>query len=451
MKILKSLASVKLAVFVILSLAILIAMGTLVESRLDARAAKVFVYDSWWMYATMGLLTVNLLAVIADRFPWKTQHMAFIFAHIGIIILLVGSVLTLRFGTDGILRLEPGQENNKVILPETELVLFRSPGIDDFQKIYTEEVEFLKSPVRAEKPFIIKAKDLDIKIMESVTYAVPKMQVIASQFSQSGAGLRLHLTNERVNFTDWFIQRNIFEKVEKDLGPVKITFGGLWERSLDRNEIRFVPQEEKVQYFIYGKNETRELRKGWIKEGEALKTPWMGLEAKALRYFPKAQTQWSIEKSEHPTPLTVTALRVVHNGHESWLFQNDNLKIFTDSHVYLLAFINKRKELPFSLVLKEFVKSDYPGTMRAMSYQSHVQTSEGGDHLIAMNEPLKQGGFYFYQASFDQNERGTVQASILSVNHDPGRILKYLGSFLLSLGIVMMFYFKKRQKNQAQA
>ena len=88
--------------------------------------------------------------------------------------------------------------------------------------------------------------------------------------------------------------------------------------------------------------------------------------------------------------------------------------------------------------------------MKDASYQSLVQTPDGQETLIAMNEPLKYQGLTFYQASFQDGPDGTPVASILSVNQDPGRWLKYLGSFVLSLGVVWLFY-NKRKAARAQA
>ena len=48
-------ASLNLAVFIIVSLAVLIAIGTIIESRLDAQAAAKYVYKTFWMYSLMVL------------------------------------------------------------------------------------------------------------------------------------------------------------------------------------------------------------------------------------------------------------------------------------------------------------------------------------------------------------------------------------------------------------
>ena len=85
----KPFASLKLAVFVILSMGIMSAYGTIVESIYnDARRAQDMVYHSWWAYLIFATLMVNLIAVMIDRIPWKKRHGAFICAHVGIIVML---------------------------------------------------------------------------------------------------------------------------------------------------------------------------------------------------------------------------------------------------------------------------------------------------------------------------------------------------------------------------
>ena len=84
----------------------------------------------------------------------------------------------------------------------------------------------------------------------------------------------------------------------------------------------------------------------------------------------------------------------------------------------------------------------YQGTSKAASYESVVAVDGLGEHLISMNEPLKMNGLLFYQSSFEDGPNGPT-ASIFAVNYDPGRWLKYLGSLIMSLGIILLFYFKK--------
>ncbi|WP_413294824.1 cytochrome c biogenesis protein ResB [Bdellovibrio sp. HCB185ZH] len=449
-KLLKFYSSLQLAVVILLLLAILTCLGTLVESRLDSQAAQVFVYRSLWMNLLLGNLVLSLCAVMVDRWPWKPKHAAFICAHVGVITIITGAMITQWKGVDGTVRLTPGESQNSATVAEAELTLYRSPDGAEFEKVYADTVHFLKNPITPEKPFIFKTSDADIEIVESVPYAQAQMEVVASEIPQSGAGLRFQIKNERIHSLDWLVQRNIFETVSYDMGPLLMTMGGLWQRNLERNEIRLVPDQEKISYAFYKKNEKDPIMKGSVAEGGSLKTPWMGLEFRVLRFFPKAEVRWDVRRLDHPSPKTSAAILVKHRGNENWLFQNDVLKMFTEKHVYILSYRNRQVDLGFPLSLKDFRKAQYPGSERAMAYESTIQYgTDKKETVISMNEPLKYQGFTIYQAGFEPLPNSSKYMSVLSVNYDPGRPLKYLGAFIMCLGIVLLFYFRKAYRKES--
>ena len=76
---LKFLASLKLAVLIILALAIVSAVGTITEARFnDAEVAQKLVYHSPYMYGVLIVLCINLIAVMVDRWPWRPHHLGFV-------------------------------------------------------------------------------------------------------------------------------------------------------------------------------------------------------------------------------------------------------------------------------------------------------------------------------------------------------------------------------------
>lgn len=98
-----------------------------------------------------------------------------------------------------------------------------------------------------------------------------------------------------------------------------------------------------------------------------------------------------------------------------------------------------------------------------MSYESDVKVisqAENGESLvrdnitIQMNEPLDHGGFRIFQSSYIDQPRGDPRISIFSIAHDPGVNIIYLGSIILCVGIVIMFYgkpyMKKLESRRAQ-
>ena len=92
--------------------------------------------------------------------------------------------------------------------------------------------------------------------------------------------------------------------------------------------------------------------------------------------------------------------------------------------------------LPFSVELKKFTLTRYPGSSSPSSFESDVVVHLDGtqrQERIFMNNVLDIKGYRFFQASYDPDELGTV----LSVNRDvAGRNITYLGYFILTVGLV---------------
>jgi hypothetical protein len=91
-----------------------------------------------------------------------------------------------------------------------------------------------------------------------------------------------------------------------------------------------------------------------------------------------------------------------------------------------------------------------PGTNNPASYESFVALFDGEKnvtHHVYMNHPLKQNGHTLYQASYSQDENGNY-SSVLAVNIDQGRPLKYLGSLMLVLGSIWHYQLNRKRKGQ---
>ncbi|QOG11569.1 cytochrome c biogenesis protein CcsA [Arcobacter sp. FWKO B] len=114
---------------------------------------------------------------------------------------------------------------------------------------------------------------------------------------------------------------------------------------------------------------------------------------------------------------------------------------FSDGTVVHLEYGSKTLALPFSMKLREFELTRYPGSMSPSSFASEVTVIDGDkeiDYRIYMNNTLDYGGYKFFQSSYDMDELGTV----LSVNNDPGKWPTYLGYFLLTVGLLWNLFDK---------
>lgn len=460
-KINKPMASLKLAVFVILGLAVLTSIGTFVEARYDATAAKKLVYHTWWMYSLMILLAINLSAVMFDRWPWKKRHASFVSAHIGILLLLAGSLQTFWFGLDGTMRIGIGESNGLVQVPETDVVVYSSFDGDRYSKTLDKEVDFFSKPPSADAPFTIPTNSGPMQIIDYKKYVVPTQKVQAAISGSWGAGVRLQIKSQFFDEVQWIVQKRKGIRETRNFGPAKAHIGKAPEEGLAANEFYLEPLPDgKIRYTVFHNESLQPQKTGIIKEGEAFQTGWMDAEVRILRFFPQAEEVWDIQPIDRPTPLSTAAVKIVFQDREHWLLMNDMVKFFTEDAVYLVTYANRRIDLGFKVQLQDFEVTRYQGTMRAMAYKSvidvppHKKDAVGlKDYVISMNEPLQYNGKFFYQASF-QEENGAPVASILSVNDDPGRFLKYLGSLVISIGILLLFYFKnldfRMQKKKAQ-
>lgn len=96
---------------------------------------------------------------------------------------------------------------------------------------------------------------------------------------------------------------------------------------------------------------------------------------------------------------------------------------------------NMQAELPFELELQDFKLIRYPGSLSPSSYESYLKiyTTHGvHEAKVYMNNVLDIEGYRFFQASYDEDERG----SVLSVSYDSmGRNITYLGYICLFIGL----------------
>lgn len=444
-QLLKQLASLKLAVVVIVLLVIVSSLGTFIEARYNAQIAKKWVYDTPWMYLVLGLLAVNLTAVMIDRWPWKRRHGPFVLAHIGILILLLGAVLTSKWGLDGSLRVGVGQENRWVMTQDTEMSVWSSFDGDQFAKLLDRPVDFDRHPPE-KNPIEITTDAGTMKVLRYHPFVLTSPKVVESTSEKAGSALRFQVTSSRFNVIEWLVQKRPDEMATHNFGPAQIHFGAIpSDKTLGNNEVFFHLREDGlIDYKVMYKDATRAPLMGRIKEGEHFATGWMDSEIHVLRVYPKAEEIWDFRVVDRPTEMTTSAVEIEFAGKTQWLQLNDTLKIFTDKSVFIVAYANRREDLGYSIFLKKFEVGRYQGTMRAASYQSLVEVPGYGEALIAMNSPLKYGNKTVYQASFQDGPDGRPVASVFSINDDPGRWLKYLGSLILSFGVVWMFYDKRK-------
>ena len=104
----------------------------------------------------------------------------------------------------------------------------------------------------------------------------------------------------------------------------------------------------------------------------------------------------------------------------------------------------EERQLPFSIKLDNFDIKYHEGTMAVADYETRftIVDRDGKETpaLVSMNNIYSHGGIRLYQASYDEDRRG----SILSMNDDPwGITVTYAGYALLFLSLLWMLFDPK--------
>ncbi len=454
-KFIKPLASIKLAVFVIILLAGISAVGTFYESMTnEAYAAQKVVYKSAYMILAQVLLIINLTAVMIDRWPWKVRHTGFVCAHIGIIVLIFGSWVTYEFGIDGSMSVDIGSKSRSVVLPDRLLSVYAYDENMRPKKVGERTTDFIVNRPKPDEPlFVVAGKPLTLK--EYYHFAERDEKIVESDNKNDGAAIRFLLSNDRVSVSEWMF----ISKTKKDhvvnLGPARV----IWDYGVYKydygNVLHLSPKGDKVAYKIYSEKTKGLTKEGLTTAGSIIQTGWMGLELRLFNYYKNSTKKITYVEKESASDATHSAIKVNFDGKDHWLGLNSVLRLFTGENGFILSYGQKQVRLSYDLFLKKFHMDKYQGTARAATYASDIFIEGLGDYHISMNEPLKYKGLTFYQSSYvnDPNDPNRVIASVFSVNQDPGRWIKYLGCFIMVFGICHLFYYKKfvmrRKKKKA--
>lgn len=217
--------------------------------------------------------------------------------------------------------------------------------------------------------------------------------------------------------------------------------------------------EKSPHLFLFGKRIAffDKEKAQWISESfdnkEELDLPWMGFRLRLVEYhddkYPSMVPSFvkPVQDNGQTIKGGIRAIQVKIKDHEFWVKSDEPVNFNHDGEKITFILGKKAITLPYELVLDQFKMDTDPGTQNPASFESYVTLFKGDQgstrHHIFMNNPLKHENFTFYQASYFQTQQGPF-GSVLSVNFDPGRFWKYLGSFLLVFGSAWHYFLRRK-------
>lgn len=217
--------------------------------------------------------------------------------------------------------------------------------------------------------------------------------------------------------------------------------------------------EKAPHLFLFGKyvaffnKESQKWEGSPIEINGEVDLPWMGFKVRLLEHRSDAYATMvptyvkPIQENSEVIVGNMKALEVEIGEQIFWVTNSEPVSYNLGAEKIRLEMGKKLITLPYEIVLDQFKMDTDPGTATPASFESFVTLFKGNagssKHHIFMNNPLKHENFTFYQASYFQTQQGPY-GSVLSVNFDPGRPWKYLGSLLLVLGSIWHYFLRRK-------
>jgi hypothetical protein len=122
--------------------------------------------------------------------------------------------------------------------------------------------------------------------------------------------------------------------------------------------------------------------------------------------------------------------------------------VYVNGKKFTFALRPEQLRFPFSLTLLQATHTVYEGTDIPKDFRSRVllknpETGENREVEISMNHPLRYAGLTFYQQQMTAGEAtqqaGLAPWSLLQVVHNPGWLTPYIGCGMVAAGLVIQF------------
>ncbi|MGA4643175.1 cytochrome c biogenesis protein ResB [Limisphaera sp. 4302-co] len=149
------------------------------------------------------------------------------------------------------------------------------------------------------------------------------------------------------------------------------------------------------------------------------------------------------EMNKRDVPAAVIELLGAEGSLGTWVvseYISQPQTVSVGNRTFHLTMRLQRIHVPWTIRLLDFRHDRYPGTDIPKNFSSRILLTDprnGTEReiLIYMNNPLRYGGYTYYQASYDPDDQGTV----LQVVRNPSWLTPYVACTLVSVGLLLQF------------
>jgi hypothetical protein len=499
--------SLRLTVVLLCAGLVLVFVGTLAQVDEGLYQAQVRYFRSWviWRptvehstwpillpggYLIGSMLLLNLVSAHIKRFQFTTKKIGIHLIHGGIMLLLLGQLLTDMLSQESAMRLSEGMSSHyseDFRASELALIDVSKPGSDEVFSVPESELARKGEINDPALPVILKVHDYWPNCAVDLLPPPQAMPVAADHGSYTNYSV-LPVPAD-VEASDQFRLAALVEIV-----PAKgasSTF--LVPSKSDDNEPDQVFSADGHAYTIgclfapmlggnllavskagdMGGNSMVTFPEAELKKKGVLENAALPFKLRVLDFWPKCRiyprpasyavvpkvTEGNLSgtfvtpgapvtDSEHrnlPGAVIEFLDKKNHASLGTWLLwtgtSRSTEKISLEGRPFQFAFQFKRYYRPYRIGLEKFSHDQYKGTSIPSNFSSRVRlvnplANEDRAVLIKMNSPLRYAGTTYYQAGFDEKR---PDVTVLEVVANPGWLTPYFACVLVAFGLIYQF------------
>lgn len=469
------LGSITFAITLIGFTALMVVAGTLLESATDSH-----LYAAQWTYQhplfifLLWLFFINILFSATRRWPFKRKHIPFLITHLGLLMIIGGTIVKNQIGLQGHLSILEGSGSQQVLLPHSHSL--------HIEKRDGNQMASLDLPVNVNHHFQSyrdpSMKDLSIKIIGFYPHVSENMQTwIKDQLIHISGQSPFRVVEWKKDEPLPNLEKIVLDGVKCHVIALKTddlsdAIKKCYLHQFDLNHecplLVFIG-EELFAFDQNGHVYTESFEQSNLKSLIVYDQGFGGYAVQAILPFKSAEQKLVIE-----TPLTMQYLvqkppTKLEDHHSCILLEvregSMRQKIALDYHPtgagikwpalggrYMMRFQPQVVEIPYRLRLRQARKIHYPGTQQPYSYECDILiTDRGGEEVektLSMNRVHETwDGYRFYLAGMNGVSDQEVKRVQIVVNHDPAKYwLTYPGAALVFLGIILLFWVRPYRK-----
>ena len=453
-KILSALYSTRLMALLFIGFAASMAAGTFIEDAYNTETARILVYNTWWFEAIMLFFLINFFGNIKRYQLHKREKWATLLLHLSWIFIIIGAFVTRYISYEGLMPIREGATANMVYSDMPHITAFVDGDYKGEMKRKTIEKQLLLSQA-VDNSFTYSDEFSDI------LYKIELQQFImnASETFKPNAKGDLHI--KLVEASGGSRKEHFLRDGEvKNISNVLFAFNKFTQGAVNITKIssaytiqtpfdgNFMRMADKFQGTIMkDKASALMFRSLYNAGGSQFVFPELAQNGEVVL---ASNNDYKDKKTDDAIVVKVTSQNkeeiVTLKGSKGKQGEPKSFKI--GKLDFTLMYGSKVHNLPFSIKLNDFIAEKQPGTEKSYSaFKSKIEVLNGKESFkdsVFMNNVLDYKGFRFFQASFDEDEKGTV----LSVSHDFwGTWISYIGYFLLYFAMMAILFDKNTRFN----